>query len=94
MQLAPQEPSSPTTEIPRYPNMPEKQGDDLKSHLIKTIEAFQEDIKNSLKEIQENTGKQVVALKEETNKSFKEIQENTIKKMKELNKILQKLKLE
>jgi len=30
------------------------------------IEEFKEDINNSLKEIQENTGKQVEALKEET----------------------------
>ena len=30
------------------------------------IEAFKKDINNSLKEIQENTGKQVDALKEET----------------------------
>jgi hypothetical protein len=33
------------------------------------------DINNSLKEIQENKGKQVEALKEETQKSFKELQE-------------------
>ena len=38
---------------------------------------------NSLKEIQENTGKQVEVLKEETNKFLKEIQENTIKQVKE-----------
>ena len=38
------------------------------------------DIYNSLKEIQENTGKQVGALKEETQKSLKEFQENTITK--------------
>ena len=41
---------------------------------MKIIQAF----KNSLKEIQENTGKQLEDLKEETNKSLKEIQENTI----------------
>ena len=38
---------------------------------MKIIESFKEDINNSLKEIQENTGKQVEALKEETNKSLK-----------------------
>jgi hypothetical protein len=32
------------------------------------IEDFKKDINNSLKEIQENTGKQVEALKEETQK--------------------------
>jgi hypothetical protein len=36
-----------------------------------------EDISNSLKEIQENTGKQVEALKEETQNSLKELEENT-----------------
>jgi hypothetical protein len=36
---------------------------------------------NSLKEIQENTGKQVEVLKEQTNKFLKEIQENTIKQV-------------
>ena len=48
-----------------------------------TIESFKEDINNSLKEIQENTGKQVEALKEETLKSLKELQENTNKQVKE-----------
>ena len=43
------------------------------------IEDFEKDINNSLKEIQENTGKQVEALKEETQKSPKEFQENTTK---------------
>ena len=43
------------------------------------IEDFKKDINNSLKEIQENTGKQVEALKEETQKSLKELQENTTK---------------
>ena len=38
---------------------------DLKSHLMMVIEDFKKDINNSLKEIQENTGKQVEELKEE-----------------------------
>jgi hypothetical protein len=37
-----------------------------KSHLMVMIEDFKKDINNSLKEIQENTGKQVEAFKEET----------------------------
>jgi hypothetical protein len=48
-----------------------------------------EDIKNinnSLKVIQENTGKQPEALKEETQKSLKELQEIRIKQAKERNK--------
>jgi hypothetical protein len=45
---------------------------------MKMIQVFKKDINNSLKEIQENIGKQVEAFKDETNKSLKEIQENTI----------------
>ena len=41
------------------------------------IEDSKKDINNSLKEIQENMGKQLEALKEETQKSLKELQENT-----------------
>ena len=59
---------------------------------MKIIESFKEDINNSLKEIQENTGKQVEALKEETNKSLKEIQENI--NVNYLNKMVQDLKME
>ena len=79
---------------PGYPNTPEKQDSDLKSHLMMMIEDFKKDINNSLKEIQENTGKQVEALKEETQKSLKELQENTTKQVKELNKTIQDLKME
>ena len=41
------------------------------------IEDFKKDISNSLKEIQENTGKKIESLKEKTQKSLKELQENT-----------------
>jgi prefoldin subunit 5 len=41
------------------------------------IEDIKKEINNSLKEIQENTGKQLEALKEETQKFLKELQENT-----------------
>jgi F0F1-type ATP synthase membrane subunit b/b' len=58
------------------------------------IEDFKKDINNSLKEIQENTGKRVEALKEETQRSLKELQENTNKLVKELNKTIQDLKME
>ena len=56
------EPNFPTTASPGYPNTPKKQDSDLKSHLMKMIEAFKEDINNSLKEIQENTIRQVKKL--------------------------------
>jgi hypothetical protein len=49
--LTPSEPSSPTTASPGNPNTPEKQDSDLKSDLMKVIEAFKEDINNSHKEI-------------------------------------------
>ena len=51
------------------------------------------DINNSLKEIQENTGKHVEALKVETQRSFKELHENTTKQVEELNKTIQDIKL-
>ena len=54
------------------------------------IEDFKKDISNSLKEIQENTGKQLV-LKEETQKSFKELEENTLKQVWDMNKTIQDL---
>jgi hypothetical protein len=38
--LASSEPSSPTTASPGYPNTPEKQDSDLKSHLMMMIEDF------------------------------------------------------
>jgi prefoldin subunit 5 len=51
-------------------------------------------MQKSLKELEENTGKQVENLKEETQKSLKELQENTIKQLKKLNKTIQDLKME
>ena len=57
------------------------------------IEDFKKDIKNSLKGVQENTGKQLEALKKETQKSLKELQENTIQQVKEMNKTIQDLKM-
>jgi hypothetical protein len=84
--LASSEPNFPTTVSPGYPNTPEKQDLDFKSHLMLMIEDFKKDINNSLKEIQENTGKELDALKEETQKSLKELQENTSIQVKALNK--------
>jgi hypothetical protein len=57
---------------PGYPKTPKKQDSHLKSHLKMMIEDFKKDINNSLKEIQENTGKQVKVLKEDTQQSLKE----------------------
>ena len=44
---------------PGYPNTTKAQENDLKSNLIKMIEAFKEEMNKSLKEIQENTITQV-----------------------------------
>ena len=58
------------------------------------IEDFKPDINNSLKEIQENTGKRLEPLKEQIEKSLTELQENTIKQVKEMNETIQDLKME
>jgi F0F1-type ATP synthase membrane subunit b/b' len=50
------------------------------------IEDFKKRINNSLKETQENIGKQLEALKEKTQKSLKELQENATKLVMKLNK--------
>jgi hypothetical protein len=60
--LASSEPKSPIIVSPGYPNTLEKQDSDLKSLLIMMIEDIKKDINNSLKEIQENTGKELEAL--------------------------------
>ena len=92
--LASSELNSPTIASPAYTITPEKQDMDLKSILMMIMEDYKKDINNSIKEIQENTGKQIEALKEETQKSLKELQQNTTKLVKELNKTFQDLKLE
>ena len=66
---------------PRLPQNTRKQDSDLKWYLMIMMEDIKKDINNSLKEIQENTGKKVEDLKEETQKSIKELQENTIKQV-------------
>ena len=71
--LASSKPNSPTIASPGYTITLEKQDLGLKSLLMMMIEDIKKDINNSLKEIQENTGKQLEALKEETQKSLKEL---------------------
>jgi hypothetical protein len=66
------DPSSPTIASPGYIITLEKQDLDLKSLLM--LEDFKKDTNNSLKKVQENTGKEVEVLKEETQKSLKELQ--------------------
>jgi hypothetical protein len=69
--LAPSEPTSLATASTGYPNTPEKQYSDPKSHLMEMIKNLKEDTNNFPKEMQEKTGKQVEALKEETHTSLK-----------------------
>ena len=71
--LASSEPNSPTIASPGYTITPENQDMDLKSLLMMMMEDFKKDINNSLKEIQENIGKQLEALKEETKISLEEV---------------------
>jgi len=46
-------PNPPTKANTEYPNTPEKQDPDLKSHLIMMLENFKKDMKNSLRETQD-----------------------------------------
>jgi hypothetical protein len=73
--LASSEPNSPTIASSGYTITVEKQDLDIKSLLLTMSEDFKMNINNSIKEIQEKTGKQVEALKEETQKSLKEFLE-------------------
>jgi len=58
------------------------------------LEDFKKDMKNSLREMQENINKQVEAYREESQKSLKEFQENTIKQLKELKMEIEAMKKE
>ena len=73
--LASSEPNSPTIASSRYTITPEKQVMDLKS-LLMMMEDFKKERNNSLKEIQENTGKQLEALKEKPQKSLRVIEKH------------------
>ena len=68
--MEPSAPSSPTTASPGYPNTPEKQDLDLKSHLMMLIENFKKNINNSLIEIQENMSQQIEVLKRKHKKKY------------------------
>ena len=49
--MASPEPSHPATTHPGYPNETEAQEEDLKSNLIRTIEAFKEEMNKFLMEM-------------------------------------------
>jgi len=86
------EPNSPTKANTEYPNTPEKQDLDFKSHLIMMMGDFNKDMKNSLRETHENINKQVAAYREESQNFLKEFQENTIKQVKELKMEIEAIK--
>jgi len=60
--MASLEPNSPTKANTEFPNTPEEQYLDSKSYLIMMLEDFKKDMKNSLRERQENINKQVESL--------------------------------
>jgi gas vesicle protein len=65
---------------PGYPNIPLKQGLDLRSYLMMLVDDFKKGIKNSLKEIQENTAKQVEALKNDHKNPSKNYRKTVLNK--------------
>jgi len=79
--MASLEPNSPTKANTKYPNTPEKQDLVSKSYLIMMLKDFKKDMKNSLRETQENINKKVEAYREESQKSLKEFQENINKQV-------------
>jgi len=52
--MASSEPNPPTKANTEYPNTQEKHDLDLKSHLIMMLKDYKKDMKNSLRETQEN----------------------------------------
>jgi hypothetical protein len=86
--LTSSESNSPTITNPGYTITLGKKDWYQKSLLMMMIEDFKKDINNSLKEIQENKGKEAEGPKEETQKSIKKLQEITIKQVKEMNKTI------
>lgn len=57
--MAPTESSSSTTERPEHPNSDEAEENNLKNNFMKMIEALKEEMKISLKEIEESTNKKI-----------------------------------
>ena len=91
--MAPSEPCSLITVSSGYHNTPVEQDSDIKSQLMKMIAAFNEDINNFLKDIQENTDNWIEPFKEEKKICFKKYQK-IWSNMNEINKTVQDLKIE
>jgi hypothetical protein len=61
---------------PGYHNTSEKQDSDVKLYIMKMAKDFKKNINNSLKEVQENTGKQVNEETQKSLKNYRKIQTN------------------
>ena len=71
--MATPESSGPTKRKPEHPNPEEAKENILKYNFLKKIESLNEEMKTSLKEMEEKTNKKL----KEINKSLKESQEKT-----------------
>jgi len=89
--MASSEPNSPNKANTEYPKTPRTRFEITFNH---DAGGLQKDMKNSLREMQENINKQVEAYREESQKSLKEFQENTIKQLKELKMEIEAIKKE
>ena len=73
--------SDSTPARPEHPNTDDAEEKDLKSNFIKMMEAFKEEINDSLKEMEENTNRML----EEIHKFLKDNLENQEKTSKQVN---------
>ena len=76
---APPETSDSTVARPKHPNTDEAEENDIKNNFMKMIETLKEEMKNSLKEMEEKTNKKL----EDISKSLKGSQENQEKTVKQ-----------
>ena len=81
--------SGSTTAKLGHPNADETEEYHLKNNFMEMIEALKEEMKNSLKEMEERTNKKL----QEINKSLKEIKENQEKTIKKVKETFQDLKI-
>ena len=75
----PVKPKDPTTARLEQPNIDEAEENDLKNNFKRKFETLKDEMRNSLKEMEEKTNKKL----EDISKSLKENQEKAIKYMKE-----------
>ena len=68
-----------------HPNPVEVEEIDFKRNIMKVLENIKQDVKNSFKEMDENTNKKL----EEMNKSLKDTQENAEKEIKQVMESVQ-----